>query len=121
MTNKQLAIEQISNLIAASNIPEKDFNRIYLAIELASKQDEIQEQTLTDIRHIQKTLRDAGKNMNYKLCISDNEIEFKMSINFGFDILFDEERKFNACDFKTNIEHLQRFISKIDVHRYVSL
>lgn len=98
----------------------KELNQ-YKAVELASKPDELQEQILTEIRRMQRSLRDAGKNMNYNLCIKDNEIKFEMSIQFGFDVLFDEERKFNACDFKTNIESLQRFISKIDIHRYISL
>ena len=91
------------------------------AIELASKPDEIQEQTLTEIRRIQTAIRDGGKNMSYKLIIEDDEIEFSISINSGFDILLDECRLFNACDFKTNIEYLQRFISKIEVSSFVGL
>lgn len=111
-------------LIAAQNSTSQGdltMTGVLKAVEFAISHNEIQEQTLTDIRRIQRAIRDSGKNMNYELSIKDNEIEIEISISNGFDFIFDEERKFNACDFKTNIENLQRFISEIDVQRYVGL
>ena len=93
--------------------------RVIKLIENIVLKNEIQEQTLTEIRRIQKAIRDSGKNMNYKLTIEDNEIKFEISISQGFDFILDEERIFNACDFKTNIEHLQHFISIFDFRKYI--
>lgn len=125
MTNKEKAYDITADSRAAiafgKHTMVTKLSDVKKAIEIASKPDEIQEQTLTEIRRIQTTVRDSGKNMSYKLIIEDNEIEFSISINSGFDIVYDECRLFNACDFKTNIEHLQSFISKIDVHKLVGL
>lgn len=109
-------------LIAAQNATsqgELTPTGVLKAVEFAISQNETQEQTLTEIRRIQRTIRDSGKNMNYTLTINDNEIKFGITISFGFDILFDEDRNFNACDFKTNIESLQHFISIFDFKKYI--
>jgi len=99
-------------LIAAQNSTSQGdltMTGVLKAVEFAISQNEIQEQTLIEIRRIQLAIRDSGRNMNYQLLIDDNEISFNFSISEGWFTVLDIKRKFNACDFKTNIESLHHF------------